>query len=60
MCIYECLHAHVYTMCMPGPCGSQKRMSDPLGLELKAVVSHYVGPGNQIQALFQSNSTLYR
>ena len=34
------------TMCVPGACGGQKRVSDPLELELQKVVSHRVGAGN--------------
>jgi hypothetical protein len=31
---------------MPGSLRDQKRLLDPLGLELQIVVSHYVGAGN--------------
>jgi hypothetical protein len=36
------------TMCVPDACGGQKRMPNPLELELQVVVSHHVGAGNQI------------
>ena len=35
--------------------GGQKRVSDPLKLELQVVVSHLVGAGNQTQVLYKSN-----
>ena len=34
--------------------GSQKRMSDSLGLEIQTVVSHYVGAGNTTQVFCES------
>lgn len=34
-----CLHACLYTICVPGACGGQKRVLDPLGLELWAAGS---------------------
>lgn len=40
-----CLHLCRFTMCM-GTHGCQKRVSDPLNLELGIVISHHVGAGN--------------
>lgn len=34
-------------MCVPGACRGQKRVSDPLELELQMVVSHNAGAGNR-------------
>lgn len=42
-----CLHACIYTGCVPGAQGSQKRVLDALEAELRAVVSDPVGSGNQ-------------
>ena len=42
-CMFVCL----CTVCMPGICGSQRRASDPLGLELQMIVSHHVDTENQ-------------
>lgn len=47
MCMYKCLYAYVCTMCMPGTYESQKKVSDPLEPELKAVMSHCLGTRNQ-------------
>lgn len=44
MCV---LPACMYTTCMPGARGGQKRMSDPLELELQMVESHHVVLGNK-------------
>lgn len=46
MYLCVCLSVHVCTMYMQCQ-RSQKRVLDPLELELKAVVSHYVGARNQ-------------
>lgn len=40
-----CLHGSLCTMCVWSS-EDWKKMSDPLGPELKAVVSHCVGSGN--------------
>ena len=34
-----------------GDPGDQKRVSDPLELELQTIVTYHVGAGSQIQAL---------
>lgn len=39
---------YVWIMCVPDGHGGQKRMPNPLELELKVVVTHHVGAGNQI------------
>lgn len=41
-----CLHLHLRTTCMPGTRRCQKMMSDPWGLELQVVMSHYMYAGN--------------
>ena len=43
-CMYGC-EPHV-CMCVPGACGSQKMVSDPLELELQIVVSCHVSAGS--------------
>lgn len=40
-CSHECLH----TTCIPAALRGQKRVVDPLELELGTVVRQYVGPG---------------
>lgn len=42
-------------MYMYGACGDQKRVLDPLGLDLQVVGSHHVHAGNQIQDLKRSS-----
>jgi hypothetical protein len=37
-----CLHICLCTVCVPGAHGSQRRVSDPLELELQFVVSCHV------------------
>lgn len=41
-CLYVCL----CTTCMPVACESQKRVSDPLELELQVIMSCHVGAEN--------------
>lgn len=41
----------VYIMCVPGIQGVQKRLLDPLELELLLVVSNHVGATDQTQVL---------
>jgi hypothetical protein len=41
-----CLHVCMCTMCMPGAC-DQKKVPDPLELELWMVVSHHLSSGNK-------------
>lgn len=40
--MFECFAC---TMCVPGAGGGQKRVLDPLELELQVVGSHHVGVG---------------
>ena len=47
-CMYVwafCLHVCLCTTYMPGAYGVQKRVLDPLELELQTVVSHHVDAG---------------
>ena len=44
--LFACMY--VYTMCMPGAHTGQKRVSDPLELELQMSMSHHAGAENQI------------
>lgn len=37
------LHVCMCTVCVSGACGVQKRVLDPLGLELQMVVSNHAG-----------------
>lgn len=46
MDICVCLHVCVFTVCVSATLESQKRVSDPLDLELEMIVSHYIGTGN--------------
>lgn len=32
-----CMHVQMCTLCMPGACGGQKRLLDPLQLELRGL-----------------------
>lgn len=50
MCMGVCLHACLH-VCVSDAHGCQKRGSDPLGLELKMVVSCHVDVGNCIPVL---------
>ena len=43
MSVDEFLHVCLWTMCMPSAQKAQRRVSDPLELELGAVVSHHTG-----------------
>ena len=45
MCLFVCVCVGV-PLCVPGAGGGQKRVSDPLELELQTVVSHFVGTGS--------------
>ena len=38
----------LFAICVPGPCGGQNRISDPLELEFQVAVICCVGAGNQI------------
>ena len=43
LCVWVfCLHVCLCNTCMLGTYRSQKKMSDPLHLELQMVVSHYM------------------
>lgn len=53
----KCLYLGMYTMYMLGTLGGQKGASFALALELQVLVSyHPLGPRNQTQILFKSNS----
>lgn len=45
------------TIHVPGACGGQKGISDPLGLELEMVVGCHVGTGNQTKSSLKSNKS---
>lgn len=49
-------HMFVYHICLSGTFGDQKKLSDPLKLELQTVVSRHVCVGNGIWALWKSSS----
>lgn len=36
------LHVCLFTICVPGACGTQKRKLDPVGLELQKAVNQHV------------------
>lgn len=42
-----CLHVSVCASCVPGACGGQKKLLNPLELELQMFVGHCVGPRYQ-------------
>lgn len=44
-------HMSVYHICLSGTFGDQKKVSDPLKLELQTVVSRHVCAGNGTWAL---------
>jgi hypothetical protein len=44
-----CMYVHyvcMYIMCVPGTWGSQKKVSDFLGLELQLVLNYHAGARN--------------
>lgn len=43
VCACVCAHAHACDTCMPGTSGGQKRVSNPLELELQVAVSFLIG-----------------
>lgn len=45
-CVF-CLHVCICTTCVPGASSGQKRVSDPVELELQMLVSYHVGSGKQ-------------
>lgn len=47
-------YVHVY-LCVPGILRGQKRASDSLELELRMVIIHHVGAGNERGALCKGN-----
>jgi hypothetical protein len=49
---------YVYTMCVPGICGGQKRVPSHLETELQIVESCHVGTVNRTQALGTAASIL--
>lgn len=46
-------------MSMPGALGGQEKRGGQPGTELRMVVSHYVGAGDQIQVLCKSKQVLF-
>lgn len=60
MCLHDCLHVSllVYTICVPGVWGAQKRVSHPLKLELQMIGNCHVGAGNQISSSARATSAL--
>lgn len=56
-CIYLFLCVCMYHVCA-GACGVQKRVSDPLGLEVQKVVSCHVGVGTPTLVLLERASAL--
>ena len=48
----------MYAMCVPGACRGQKKALDLLELELRMVVSHHVGAGNEILVFCKRGSAL--
>lgn len=59
ICLFLCvwvfyLHGCVCTTCFPSAHSGQKRVLDPLELELRMAVSHHVGSGNWTWVLCKS------
>jgi len=52
-----CQYLYMSTMCVLDTCGSQKRVSDPLELELQMVVSHMWVPGTELRSSARAVST---
>lgn len=50
MCVLLCAY-HV----LPGTCGGQRKVLDPLEMESEMVVSFHVGSGNLAQVLWKSS-----
>lgn len=46
---------HVYAVYVGSAYGGQKRVWNPLELELQIVVSHHLNAGNQIQVLCKTS-----
>jgi hypothetical protein len=44
------VHMYLCTTCASGPLGGQKRVLDPLKLELQTVVSCHVGAGTEFRS----------
>lgn len=55
--MYECvcLHVCIHTVGVPGALGEQRRVSDPVELELQMVGNCYLGAENQTQLLCRGN-----
>lgn len=45
------MYVYTCTICEPGAQGGQKTASDPLELEILAVMSHHFGSGNRKHVL---------
>lgn len=50
MCMNISLHVCKCTVCMSGAYRGQRSGLDPLELELKSAVSHYMGAGNRTES----------
>lgn len=59
MYMVACLHVCLCTACVPGARRGQKRVLEPLGLELLVVMNHLVGAVNWIQDLWNNNRVLH-
>lgn len=49
LCHPSCVDLSMFTMCVSGVYGRQKRTLDPLELVSQTIVSHHVGSGNALQ-----------
>lgn len=49
------VHMCLLGRCVPGPCGGQKRVSDPPGQELQVPISYTVDDGNGSRGLYKSS-----
>ena len=57
VCVCVCVCMYVCMYGMPGNNEAQRRAVDSPGTEVRMVVSHTVGPGNQIQVLWKSSQS---
>lgn len=56
LCVWDFVHMHVlYTMYVPGIHRDQKKMQDPLELELQVIMGHLVGAENWREVLWKKN-----
>lgn len=59
MCMVVCLSVCLCTVLVPGAQEGQKRVSDPLELDLQKVVNHHVSAGKQTWVLWKSSALNY-